>query len=477
MAGMFTDPVVFQRTIVEDPCESGNLAEGSGLVLLVNRFRGQGRLGRIGACCRLINAENTDMIAEILSTGDEIRTGTLVDTNSAYIAQELEGMGVRVSRHLTVGDDLSELAAVLQEIGSRADIAVVTGGLGPTSDDLSAEAAARAAKVSLILDPEALRQIEAFFDRIGRPMGDNNRKQALLPESALRIDNPIGSAPGFQLTIGQCRCFFLPGVPLEMKRMLRESVLPTIDSLIGSGQRPVRMVTTLSSFGYGESMTAEKLTGFEAAFPEIRLGYRARFPEVQIKFYLEGPDRRKLEARSREAAEWVKARMNGRVFSDRGESMPEVIGRLLLERRATLAIAESCTGGLISHWVTNVAGSSRYFLSAAVTYANEAKIRLLGVSPETIFQHGAVSEAVVREMADGVRRMSGADYGLATSGIAGPDGGTPEKPVGLVWIGVSTPEGTSARSFQFRYANREANKQMFAMTALEMLRRTLCQIS
>lgn len=418
------------------------------------------------------------MIAEILSTGDEIRTGTLVDTNSAYIAQELEGMGVRVLRHLTVGDDLTELAAVLQEIGSRADIAVVTGGLGPTSDDLSAEAAASAAGVPLVLDPEALRRIEGFFDRIGRPMGDNNRKQALLPESAVRIDNPIGSAPGFHLLIGKCRCFFLPGVPLEMKRMLQESVLPTIDTLLGSGERPIRIVTTLSSFGYGESMTAEKLTDFDAAFPDIRLGYRAKFPEVQIKLYLEGTDRLKLEARSLEAAGWVKERLGGRVFSDRGESMPEVIGRLLVERGATLAVAESCTGGLISHWITNVAGSSRYFLSAAVTYANEAKTRLLGVSPEILLRYGAVSEPVIREMAEGVRRISGANFGLATSGIAGPDGGTSEKPVGLVWIGVSTQEnGTSARSFQFRYANREANKQMFAMTALEMLRRTLCQNS
>lgn len=417
------------------------------------------------------------MIAEILSTGDEIRTGTLVDTNSAYIAQELEGMGVRVSRHLTVGDDLSELTAVLQEIGSRSYIAVVTGGLGPTSDDLSAEAAARASGVSLVLDPEALRQIEAFFDRIGRPMGDNNRKQALLPESAERIDNPIGSAPGFHLIIGKCRFFFLPGVPLEMKRMLRESVLPKIDTLLGSTNRPIRIVTTLSSFGYGESMTAEKLTGFEAAFPDIRLGYRARFPEVQIKLYLEGLDRRKLEARSREASEWVEERLGGRVFSDSGESMPEVIGRLLVGREATLAVAESCTGGLISHWITNVPGSSRYFLSAAVTYANEAKTRMLGVSPETLCSHGAVSEPVVREMAEGIRWMSGADYGLATSGIAGPDGGTPEKPVGFVWICIATPEGSSTRSFRFRYANREANKQMFAMTALEMLRRTLCQNS
>lgn len=418
------------------------------------------------------------MNAEILSTGDEIRTGTLVDTNSAYIAQELEGMGVRVGRHLTVGDDLTELVGVLQEIGSRADIAVVTGGLGPTSDDLSAEAAACAAGVPLVLDPEALRQIEAFFDRIARPMGGNNRKQALLPESSVRIDNPIGSAPGFHLLIGKCRCFFLPGVPMEMKRMLRQSVLPTIDTLLGFGERPIRLVTTLSSFGYGESMTAEKLTGFEEIFPDIRLGYRAKFPEVQIKLYLEGTDRPSLEARSLEAAGWVKERMEGRVFSDRGESMQEVIGRLLVERGATLAVAESCTGGLISHWITNVAGSSRYFLSGAVSYANEAKTSLLGVSPETLFRHGAVSEPVVREMAEGALRMSGADYGLATSGIAGPDGGTTEKPVGLVWIGVSTPKhGTSTRSFRFRYANREANKQMFAMTALEMLRRTLCQKS
>jgi nicotinamide-nucleotide amidase len=220
-------------------------------------------------------------------------------------------------------------------------------------------------------------------------------------------------------------------------------------------------------------MAAEKLKGFEEEFPDIRLGYRAKFPEVQIKFYLQGKDLEALERRSRQAAAWVRQRLGNRIFSENGESMAQVIGRLLVEKGATLAIAESCTGGLLANWITDVAGSSRYFLSAAVVYANEEKTRLLGVKPETLAQHGAVSEAVVTEMAEGVRMRSGATCGLATSGIAGPDGGTPEKPVGLVWIGVSTPEGTRARSFQFRYGNRGANKQMFAMSALEMLRRSL----
>lgn len=412
------------------------------------------------------------MIAEILSTGDEIRTGSLVDTNSAFLAQEIEAMGLRVSRHTTVGDDLDELSDILKEIGNRADIAVVTGGLGPTSDDLTADAAARAADVALALDPEALRQIEAFFKRIDRPMTDINRKQAMFPEQAVRIDNPIGSAPGFHLIIGKCRFFFLPGVPVEMKRMFRESVCREIDRMLGAAH-PRRMITTLSTFGYGESMAAEKLKGFEKEFPDIRLGYRAKFPEVQIKFYLQGDDPEAIENRSRLAGEWVRRRLGNRIFSETGESIAQVIGKLLVAKGATLAIAESCTAGLISHWITDVAGSSRYFLSGAVVYANEEKIRLLGVKPETLAHHGAVSEAVVTEMAEGARTRSGATYALATSGIAGPDGGTDEKPVGLVWIGVSTPEGTLARSFQFRYGNREANKQMFAMSALEMLRRSL----
>jgi nicotinamide-nucleotide amidase len=412
------------------------------------------------------------MIAEILSTGDEIRSGALIDSNSAYIAQLLEASGVTVSRHHSAGDDAPVLIDMIRDMAGRADMAVVTGGLGPTSDDITSAAAATAGNVPLVLDPEARIQIERFFQRIGRPMSASNIKQAYFPDGAVCIENPIGSAPGFQQRIGTCDLFFLPGVPAEMRKMMKESVLPAIKKIQGDDVQKSR-IHTLSTFGLTESATGEKLADFASAFPHIKLGFRAKFPEIQVKFYLHGPDHDALEKEIALAIQWVKQRLGDAVFSPVGASMESVVGTLLTERHATLAIAESCTGGLISHLITNVSGSSNYLLYSAVTYANSAKINTLGVSRETLNQYGAVSEQTVTEMALGIRSAAGSDFGLATSGIAGPDGGSDDKPVGTVWIGLATASGVTARQFVFRFKNREANKQIFAMTAMNMLRREL----
>lgn len=412
------------------------------------------------------------MIAEILSTGDEIRSGTLIDSNTAYIARSLEQNGIIVRRHHSAGDDIPALTEILLEISRRAEVGIVTGGLGPTSDDLTAEAAAQAAGVPLRMNSEALTRVEQFFQRINRVMSDSNRKQALLPEGSTIIDNPIGSAPGFRQEIGSCRFFFLPGVPAEMKRMMKETVIPTLREFQGNFQE-FSLIHTISTFGLTESATGEKLSGFPTVFPEIGLGFRARFPEIQVKFYLHGTNQESMRQRIAKAINWVTERLGDAVFSVTGESMERVIGRLLAEECRSLAVAESCTGGLISHWVTNVAGSSRYFLCGAVTYSNDAKIQALGVSGHTLENFGAVSEETVREMADGIRKASAADYGLATSGIAGPDGGTPEKPVGTLCIGLASAVGIITRRFVFRFRGREALKQIFAMAALDLLRRQL----
>ncbi|CAB5085168.1 ADP-ribose pyrophosphatase of COG1058 family (EC / Nicotinamide-nucleotide amidase (EC [Olavius algarvensis associated proteobacterium Delta 3] len=412
------------------------------------------------------------MIAEIIATGDEIRTGALVDSNSAYIADRLEALGIDVLRHDTIGDNIDLLSALFQEVGGRADIAVVTGGLGPTIDDLTTEAAARAADVQLALDEVALQDILRFFEKRHRTMTDSNRKQAMLPVASQRIDNPVGTAPGFSMRIGGCVFFCLPGVPPEMKRMLSESVLPKCRKLLGR-TREASCIQTISTFGLPESTTGERLEGFGDRFPDIKLGLRAKFPEIQIRLYGRHVDEETLSNHMREAADWVREKIGHRVFSSEGEPMAAVIGRLLGDRQATLAVAESCTGGLISHWLTNVAGSSGYFLLGAVTYANTSKMSVLGVSTETLDRYGAVHEHTVREMADGVRRRSGATYGIATSGIAGPDGGTPDKPVGTVCIGISTPEGSEGSRFFFPFGKRQMNKQMFAMSALDLLRRKL----
>jgi PncC family amidohydrolase len=329
------------------------------------------------------------MIAEILVTGNEILTGEVIDSNTAYISQLLEEVGVEVVRHSGVGDDMEILVSIIKEIAMRADVAVVTGGLGPTIDDITREAAAKAADVELILNRSALSSIEKYFTERRRSMHPSNKKQALLPKGSESLLNSFGTAPGFQLEIGGCTFFFVPGVPFEMQKMLSDIVLPRI------------------------------------------------------------------------------------TFSVDGSSMEAVVGRLLLHKNATLAVAESCTGGLISHWLTNVPGSSNYFLFSGVTYSNESKERVLGVSSDILKQFGAVHEEAVKEMAECARRVSGAGYGLATSGIAGPDGGTAEKPVGTVCIGLSTPHSTKGFRFFFPFNSRSKNKRIFSMTALDMLRKEL----
>lgn len=412
------------------------------------------------------------MIAEILSTGDEIRVGSIVDTNSAYIAQMLESNGLQVLRHTCVGDDMDALVSVLKEISTRSDVAVVTGGLGPTQDDLTSEAAARASGVSLFLDAMALTAIENRFRARKRPMPSSNRKQAMFPEGADCIANPLGTAPGFLLKIERCTFFFLPGVPSEMQRMMAAEVLPRIFRMEGHS-RTVSMVKTLSSFGITEAETGERLEAVSSEFPDIKIGLRAEFPVIQVKLYLRAENDRAAEKRAREAARRVVERLGKHVFSVDGLSMEAQVGALLRQKQATVAAAESCTGGLISDWLTNVAGSSDYFLFSGITYSNEAKIKILNVSPETLAEFGAVHEETAKEMAEGVRRAVGATYGISTSGIAGPTGGTTDKPVGTVCIGLAGPRSAKGVRYQFPYTDRLRNKKIFAMTALNLLRKEL----
>jgi nicotinamide-nucleotide amidase len=414
------------------------------------------------------------MIAEILSTGDEIRTGALVDSNTAWIAECLERQGVSVTRHQSVGDDLSALTDVIAEIGRRADVAVVTGGLGPTVDDRTIEAAARAAGVELVMDEAALAAIEDFFRRRGWPCSPSNRKQAMVPRGGACLPNPIGTAPGIRLSIHGCAFFFMPGVPVEMRRMLDEQVLPRIRALQG-GRREFNLVRTISTFGLGESRVGEMIAAVTEQFPDITLGLRAKFPEIQVKLYLRTCDEAAGQSVLAAADDWVSGVMGEHVFSHHGRTMAEEVGRLLLDRGATLALAESCTGGLTANWITNAAGSSGYFLFSGVTYHNTAKINVLGVSEHTLVEKGAVSEETARQMAEGARRVGGATYGLAITGIAGPDGGSAEKPVGTVWMALAAEDGTIAQRHCFTFGQRLMNKRMFAMSALNMLRLKLIQ--
>ncbi len=412
------------------------------------------------------------MLAEILATGDEIRTGALVDSNSAHIAECLERQGIVVNRHHCVGDALDGLTAVIREISQWADIAVVTGGLGPTVDDRTAEAMALAADVPLDLDAQALSDIERFFDKRGRPCTPSNRKQAMIPQGATCLYNPIGTAPGFSIKIGKCTFYCMPGVPREMYKMYAEKVLPDIEALFGDA-RQFNLVRTLSTFGLPESAVGEKVADIATRYPQITLGLRAKFPEIQVKLYLRTPAESQGRQLLAEASQWVNRQLDPFVFSDQDQTLAATVGQLLLKQKATLAVAESCTGGLLANWLTNTPGSSDYFLLSAVTYDNEAKINTLGVSRQALMANGAVHEETAQQMAQGARRLARATYGLSTTGIAGPSGGSPEKPVGTVCIGLSTPEQCVARTFYFHFGQRLLNKRIFAMAALDMLRRHL----
>lgn len=412
------------------------------------------------------------MIAEILTTGDEIRSGTLVDSNSAYIAQKLEETGIEVARHCCIGDDAAEMANILIEMAGRSDIAVVTGGLGPTDDDLTAAAAAKAADVDLILSGQALESVEFFFKSRNLRLTDSNRKQAMQPAGAQCLNNPFGTAPGFQLKIDRCLIFFLPGVPFEMRRMLADQVIPLIKKIQGPAAG-VRLTKNLSTFGLTESATGDQLDGLEQLFPQVKVGYRAKFPEIHVKLKAHGLDSIDLQTRLEEASRWVRYKLGEKVISDAGESMEQVVGTLLSQKNANLALAESCTGGLIADLLTNVPGSSDYFVFSAVTYSNQLKMKVLGVSDRTLDRYGAVSEQTAQEMAQGVQQLSSTTYGLAVSGIAGPGGATDGKPVGTVCIGLASADFAHGRRFNFTFDNRWMNKHIFAKTALDLLRREL----
>lgn len=412
------------------------------------------------------------MRAEIIATGDEIRTGALVDTNTAFLAQELEDLGIEVVRHNTVGDNLEMLSALFVEAGQRADVVLVTGGLGPTSDDLTAAAAANAAGVVMEQNGEALSQMETYFAARKYKLNGANLKQSYLPKGCRVLANSVGTAPGFSLKIGSARFFFMPGVPPEMKAMFNHAVMPKLISLLGYNNM-IRTVWVCSTFGLGESTVCERLNGFEALFPNLVLGFRATIPVVEVKIYANGVDAPTLEIALNEAAAWVLDRLKGYVFALGSKSLAQALGDALRERKATVAVAESCTGGLIASQLTDIPGSSEYFLLSAVTYADIAKKSILSVSGKTLFDFGAVSVETAREMAEGARLSVNAAYGLAISGIAGPDGGTADKPVGTVCIAVSTANGNLVRKIFRNYGNRLRNKSMFAALALDMLRRVV----
>jgi len=411
--------------------------------------------------------------AWVVTIGDELMRGEIVDSNKSFFSERLLTLEIETVRHVTVADDPEAMSEVLRAAVANARIVLVSGGLGPTRDDLTTEVVARTFGRGIYRDAAVLERMQAYFRSLGREMTPNNAKQADFPEGAEILPNPVGTAPGFLLQVEGSLLFCTPGVPRELYRMVDEEILPRIEARLA---RPgVLRTSLLRTFGLGESVLDSELADLARDNPAVTLGFRTQFPDNLLRVVARGSDRAQAELELRRVVDVIRARLGPLVVGEGERGLEAIVGELLLERKHTVAVAESCTGGLLASRLTDVPGSSAYLLEGAVVYSNEAKQRVLGVDPALLDAHGAVSEPVVRQMAEGMRQRSGADFGLATTGIAGPGGGSDEKPVGTLWVALASAERTQARRYQLM-RDRARNKLLAAQIGLEWLRRTLLGI-
>jgi competence/damage-inducible protein CinA-like protein len=405
--------------------------------------------------------------AEIITIGTEMLLGELVDTNTAWISQHLAGLGVGIYRHTTVGDNPERIVDALREAASRSDLVVTTGGLGPTSDDLTNACLSTLTGREMVEYQEAREHVDRMFAKFGREPTENNYKQALFPEGTELIPNLVGTAMGALVEWEGTLFTTLPGVPTEMKSMFEA----TLEPLIRARSDGSIVSKTLHFAGIGESALAEKVQEFlDATDPTV--APLAGQGKVRLRITTRAATEREAQEKIAPVEKEVLARLSDYYFGEDDETLEGAVGRLLKERGATIALAESCTGGLLAKRLTDMPGSSEYFQEGLVTYSNESKERLLGVQHDLIVELGAVSEPVAREMAEGARRVSGADYGLSVTGIAGPDGGTEEKPVGLVFVGISDQDGTFAEKLDLTAwaRSRDSIRERSANRALDLLR-------
>ncbi|MCX8073715.1 MAG: competence/damage-inducible protein A [Candidatus Binatia bacterium] len=406
----------------------------------------------------------------LISTGDELTSGRTVDTNANFLADRLFAAGFEVPAILVVGDDRGCIIWAWKEAMREAEVVISTGGLGPTADDLTTEAIAELAQRPLVLDEQVAASIRQRFAAMGREMPENNLKQARFPQGAVILPNPLGTAPGFRLDLhtefGLRHLFALPGVPREMKPMFMDQVLPWLTE--HRGRDVVYLTREFQTFGISESALDELVAGVVPAECG-RLHFRAAFPQISVRLTVHGSP----QQAERHLAEWgdrLRERLGAYCYAEGDATMEEVVGQELRRRGWRLAVAESCTGGLVGHRITNVPGSSTYFLGGVVAYSNEAKQALLGVRAETLAAYGAVSEQTAGEMARGVRERFGADVGLSITGIAGPEGGSPDKPVGTVCFALSTADQLFVRRYQL-WGTRDWIKLLASQIALDWLRR------
>lgn len=412
---------------------------------------------------------------ELITVGDELLLGFTIDTNAAHIARELSAIGVAIRRRATVGDVAEDIVSAVREALERTGAVITTGGLGPTSDDLTKPAIASLFGRGMRLDEEHVRWMEErWLQRFGRQMPDSNRAQAMLPEGARKLVNHHGSAPGIWLEDERGRWVaMLPGVPREMRGMLADTLLPLVrERVAASGEPTVVRSRTLRTTGVAESLLADRLDPVRDALGDIALAYLPGPDGVDLRLTTRGLAADRADAMLDAATKIVREHVGRAIYAEGDADMPSVVLGLCRDRRLTVSVAESCTGGLLGARLTAVPGSSDVFLGGVIAYANHAKGSLLGVSEQDLLEHGAVSEPVARQMAEGVRQRVDATIGVAITGVAGPGGGTPEKPVGTVWIAAALPDRTRARLLRL-LGDREEVRRRATQGSLELVRRTL----
>ena len=407
----------------------------------------------------------------ILTIGNELMNGRIADTNSSFIAREMNLQGWQVETMMSVGDDFETIKTRLHYLLTFTDAVICTGGLGPTADDITTAAVAKAFDLPLYTDEKVLACLKELFIRFNLRWTDNNAKQAVFPQGAEVIPNPVGTAAGFVLPVQEKLVFVIPGVPSETYRMLPEGVIPVLRRYF---PQPVRhsIKQTIKSFGLGEGTVDQRLADVNFDALGVSVGFYPVFPENHLVLIARSDSLEQAEKNMQKAVDEVTARLSDSIFGYSEKTLEEIIAEALTEKRLTIAVAESCTGGLIANRLTDVPGSSVYFERGLVTYSNEAKIQLLGVPPEIIEQHGAVSEETARLMAEGVRRIAKTALGLSSTGIAGPTGGSKEKPVGTVYVALADGAQTICRHYTYRW-DRKRNKLVSSEAALFLLKNYL----
>jgi len=407
------------------------------------------------------------MNAEIIAVGSELLTPFRLDTNSLFLTAELNQLGIRVIHKAVVGDAPAEMRSSFSHALERAELVVASGGLGPTDDDRTRDTVAELLGRKQRLDEDILRHIQERFRRFGRAMPEINKRQAMIPEGATVLPNPRGTAPGLWLESEGHIVVLLPGVPIELRALFETEVRPRLAKL---NHRERLYTRELRIFGLTESEVEQRVSPLYALHPETETTILATHGGIQLHPRTWSDDPAKAEKLLDEITSHMALALGENLYSMRGETLEEVVARVLTENLATIAVAESCTGGMVAERLTNVPGSSSYFLGGVVCYSNELKTSLVGVPKEMIEAKGAVSSEVALALADGIRKRSGAKIGVGTTGIAGPTGGTPEKPVGLVHIGLADEGGAVEKAFRFG-GDRDRIRQFATQTALDMVRR------